>query len=329
MKKLITYYFIGCAFLYSSAQEECSKLKSIQKNEKSNTLTIAQIAEAERYDVHFYFLNVSLTNLNPFISGTVEIHASARENLDSALFELYQTMLISDIRVNGTSVVYSRNISAVKVPVLKLENESFIIAIDYSGTPPNSGTNPMGGSGLTSPIDITYNAQVTASLSEPFSAYEWWPCKQSLKDKADSCEVKITVPNNCKAGSNGLLTQVVDLGNGTSRYEWKQIYPIDYYLISVAVAEYIDYSIYCNPIGAPNPVLIQNYIFNNPQVLSDWNYQLDQTADYIELFSTLFGLYPFYKEKYGHCMAPIGGGMEHQTMTTQVNFGKNLTAHEL
>ena len=329
MKKLITYYFIGCAFLYSSAQEECSKLKSIQKIEKSNTLSIAQIAEAERYDVHYYSLNVSLTNLNPFISGTVEIHASARENLDSALFELYQTMVISDIRVNGTSVFYSRNISAVKVPVLKLANESFIIAIDYNGTPPNSGTNPMGGSGLTSPIDITYNAQVTASLSEPFSAYEWWPCKQSLKDKADSCEVKITVPNNCKAGSNGLLKQVVDLGDGTSRYEWKQIYPIDYYLISVAVAEYIDYSIYANPIGAPNPVLIQNYIFNNPQVLSDWNYQLDQTADYIELFSTLFGLYPFYKEKYGHCMAPIGGGMEHQTMTTQVNFGKNLTAHEL
>jgi hypothetical protein len=28
-------------------------------------------------------------------------------------------------------------------------------------------------------------------------------------------------------------------------------------------------------------------------------------------------------------MAPIGGGMEHQTMTTQSSFDKNLTAHEL
>lgn len=329
MVKLLTLFFIGFVFIYASAQEECSKLKSSKIIEKSNSLSVLQIAETELYDVHFYSLDVSLTNLNTFISGTVEIQASARENLDSALFELYQTMTITDIRVNGFPVVYSRNVSAVKVPVNALLNESFIIAVDYNGTPPDSGTNPMGGSGLTSPIDAIYSAQVTASLSEPFSAYEWWPCKQSLKDKADSCEVKITVPNNCKGGSNGLLQAVVDLGNGTSRYEWKQIYPIDYYLISVAVAEYIDYSIYCNPVGAPDPVLIQNYIYNNPQVLTDWNYQIDQTGDFIELYSTLFGLYPFYKEKYGHCMAPIGGGMEHQTMTTQVHFSKNLTAHEL
>jgi hypothetical protein len=49
----------------------------------------------------------------------------------------------------------------------------------------------------------------------------------------------------------------------------------------------------------------------------------------MELFATQFGPYPFANEKYGHCMAPIGGGMEHQTMTTQGFFEKTLTAHEL
>ena len=61
--------------------------------------------------------------------------------------------------------------------------------------------------------------------------------------------------------------QVVNLGNGTSRYEWKHRHPIDYYLISVAVAEYVEYNLYANPVGAPAPILIRNYIYNNPQTL--------------------------------------------------------------
>ena len=56
---------------------------------------------------------------------------------------------------------------------------------------------------------------------------------------------------------------------------------------------------------------------------------IDETVDFIELFADLFGPYPFQDEKYGHCMAPLSGGMEHQTMTTQGWFAKGLTSHEL
>ena len=329
MRIFLAIIFLSFPFSILLAQEECSKLKSNCQKQKSNTLSISQISLSEKYDVHYYSIDVSLTNLSTAISGTVEIHAKSRVFLDSALLELFPTFNITQIRVDNSPVSFSRQSSAIKVPVNSQINQSFIIAIDYNGTPPNTGTNPMGGSGLTSKIETAYNKQVTASLSEPFSAYEWWPCKQSLSDKADSCSVKITVPNTCKAGSNGILQNVIDLGNGTSRYEWKHKHPIAYYLISVAVGEYIDYSIYSNPIGSPNPILIQNYIYDSPECLINNKLNIDKTSDYLELYSKLFGLYPFYDEKYGHCMAPIGGGMEHQTMTTQVHFDKNLTAHEL
>ena len=49
----------------------------------------------------------------------------------------------------------------------------------------------------------------------------------------------------------------------------------------------------------------------------------------IEVYSDLMGLYPFYEEKYGHCLAQIGGGMEHQTMTTLGGFNFGLVSHEL
>ena len=175
----------------------------------------------------------------------------------------------------------------------------------------------------------TWGNDVVWSLSEPFSAYEWFPCKQSLTDKADSSYFFITVPSNLKAGSNGLLENVIDLGNGFSRYEWKHRHPIVYYLISVSVASYVEYNVYANPAGAPNPILIQNYIYDNPQTLPYFQDDIDETVDFMELFYDLYGPYPFEGEKYGHCMAPFSGGMEHQTMTTQGFFTKGLTAHEL
>jgi aminopeptidase N len=337
MKTFLTRtIFLGCLFLnfsiYSQGENSthCSKKDAFKNKQlKSNTLSISQISQTEKYDVHFYFLDVSLTNLSTEIGGTVEIHATARENLDSALFELFQTFNITEIRVDGTPVQFGRNLSAVKAPVNATTGQTFIIAIDYNGTPPTAATNPLGGSGMTNASSPSWGNQVTWSLSQPFSAYEWWPCKQSLTDKADSCSVWITVPSTCKAGSNGILKNVTDLGNGTSRYEWKHRHAIDYYLISVAVAEYVEYNVYANPVGSATPVLIQNYIYNNPQTLPNFQADIDETTDFLELFSELFGPYPFADEKYGHCMAPISGGMEHQTMTSQGFFEKSLTAHEL
>ncbi|NBW60045.1 MAG: hypothetical protein EBR41_05715, partial [Crocinitomicaceae bacterium] len=83
------------------------------------------------------------------------------------------------------------------------------------------------------------------------------------------------------------------------------------------------------PVGAPNPILIQNFIYDNPQTFINFENDINETADFIELFYDLYGPYPFEDQKYGHCMAPIGGGMEHQTMTTQGSFSKGLTSHEL
>jgi aminopeptidase N len=307
----------------------CSKRDHRTHNVKSATLNVGQIAETEKYDVHFYQLDLTMTNVSTTLSGTGSIHATAKQALDSVLFELFSTFAITQIRLNGAPISYTRVASAVKVPVNAIANESFIIDVDYNGTPPTAQTNPLGGSGMTAASSPSWGNKVVWSLSEPFSAFEWFPCKQSLTDKADSCAVSITVPDSCKAGSNGILEHVTLLGNGQTRYDWKHRHPIDYYLISVSVAKYVEYNVYANPVGAPSPILIQNYIYDNPGTLPNFQADIDETADFIELYYDLYGPYPFEDEKYGHCMAPISGGMEHQTMTTQGFFEKTLTSHEL
>ncbi|MBK9591114.1 MAG: T9SS type A sorting domain-containing protein [Crocinitomicaceae bacterium] len=334
MKKYFT--FLASLFIFitgfSQSGLTCSHHKSSRGfTERSNTLSLEYIALTEEYDVHFYFLDVALENTSTDISGSTEIHVTSKVAvLDTFLFELHEDLVITDILLNGlTSTPFTRVGSAVIVPVNFTTGDAFFMKIIYGGTPPTPFTNPLGGAGMTQDNSPSWGNEVTWTLSEPFSAFEWFPCKQSLNDKADSAYTFVTTSSTNMAGSNGVLTAVTDMGGGLDRYEWKTRYPIDYYLISIAVAEYVDYTIYANPVGAPAPIMIQNFVYNNPACLPYFQSEIDNTADFIEYFSTLYGLYPFHEEKYGHCMAPISGGMEHQTMTTQGWFEDGLTVHEM
>ncbi len=331
MKFALPLILFICAFTFAQENSPTCSKRDRFKNQhvKSNTLTVSQIAEMEKYDVVFYGLDLEMTNTSTFLSGTVRIDAKAKLNLDSALFELFPTLVISEIRLNGSPSSFSRSGTAVKTFVGANTGQTFSLEIDYSGNPPTAQTNPLGGSGITAGSSPSWGNKVVWTLSEPFSAMEWFPCKQSLSDKADSSFFSITVPDTLKAGSNGKLASIDTLGNGFLRFNWEHRHPIDYYLISASVAKYVDYSIFANPVGAPNPILIQNYIYDNPNTLPNFLADINETADFIELYYDKYGPYPFEDEKYGHCMAPISGGMEHQTMTTQGFFNNTLTAHEL
>jgi len=324
--------FLVSNFVNAQSGLQCSHTKSQAHSfDRSNTLSLEYIALTEEYDVHFYKLDVALERTSTDIAGYVEIHVKVKSPiLDTFLVELFEDIPISAIQLNGiTSVPFTRVGSAVIVPVNFVAGDSFYMKISYAGTPPTALTNPLGGAGMSNNDSPSWGNYVTWTLSEPYSAYEWWPCKQSLTDKADSVYVFVTTDATNKAGSNGLLTDIVDVGGGKMRYEWKSKYPIDYYLISIAVAEYVEYNIYANPIGASQPILVQNYVYNNPATLPYFQDEINNTVDFIEYLSTIYGLYPFELEKYGHCMAPISGGTEHQTMTTLGFFNDGLTVHEL
>ncbi|QJX48502.1 T9SS type A sorting domain-containing protein [Hymenobacter taeanensis] len=285
-----------------------------------------------RYDVSFYKLDISLENNSRNVAGAVRIKArSLTSGLDSLAFELYPTLVIDSVVVDGRKSPGWRRAAGDVTAALQqpVGNQVFFNAlIYYRGTAPN-GNSAAIGNALNSAVAPTYGVSTTWSLSEPYNAYEWFPCKQVLTDKADSSEVWVTTSAINKVGSNGLLQAVTPQPNGKVRYEWKSKYPIDYYLISVAVAPYVEYVNYANPVGGPR-IPIVNYLYNQA-ALTTYRTEIDRTPGFIENYSRLVGLYPFAKEKYGHSMAPIGtgSGMEHQTMTTQGGFNFTLTAHEL
>ncbi len=312
-----------------SAQSLCSVAK-VNTVAHTQAVPNAHVVLMNKYDAKFHHLNINVERTGKSISGNIRTLAQVKSlTLDTFGVEFYNTMIIDSARINGALVSPVRLQDAVNfiLPSSLSQNDMIDATIYYHGNAPTVNGSAIG-DGLNNGTSGSWGNQVTWSLSEPYSAYEWFPCKQQLQDKLDSSYVYVTTDSANKVGSNGLLTNVVTVGN-KKRYEWKNRHFIDYYLISIAVAKYVDYSFYAHPAGTTDSILVQNYIYDNPATLTNFKPVIDQTDDLIEYFSDIFGMYPFADEKYGHAMAPFSGGMEHQTMTSLGFFDFELVAHEL
>jgi len=282
------------------------------------------VSKMNNYNIYYYKLDVDVENNSTYISGNVSIFAKSVNTFSDFVFELHDSLQIDSVIINNLkkSFIRSNGIVTVSSNISYPANSNVQAIIYYKGNTPQDNSAAIGNGFSNSSTD-----HVTWSLSESFVASEWFPCKQVLNDKADSSDVWITTDSLNKAGSNGILKNITDFPNGKKRYEWKSSFPIDYYLISVAVAKYFEYDLYAHPAGYTDSILIQSYLYDSSVIGA-----VDNTPSMIEMYSKYFGLYPFAKEKYGHCMAPISGGMEHQTMTTlgpSSAYTFDIITHEL
>ena len=326
---LLSFCFLLPTFAFAQKRQTSSHLSDVMRKHKEISPKVLPSKVQEAYDVKWYFLNLNAENDTVEISGDVTIKAEVVwDVMDTLCLHLHQDYTIDSILINGekkevVSQEHERMVTGLDMP----KNTVFDAQVFYHGSVGGGGNFFFGITNITDPR--WGGNKVTYTLSEPNNAYHWFPVKQDLTDKADSSWVFVTTAKPNMAASNGLLTNVVELPDNKVRYEWKSIYPIDYYLIFIAVAEYQDYSIYATIPQTGEQLLIQNYIYNTPECLSENQAAIDETKDQIEYYSEIFGEYPFSCEKYGHALAYLGGAMEHQTMTTTGYFSEFLIAHEL
>jgi len=303
-------------------EDFCSKAK---KDGHSKRTASIDYANYDAYDVHFYHLNLWVETDDTFIKGKVLIHAQSISNaLDTIYLELSNELEIQQVLLNDQEVNFQHNEGLISIlsPQIIENEEFFIIEVNYEGEAISSQ-----GRGYMS-TDSRHDTRVNWTLSEPFYAKDWWPCKQHLEDKADSVWVFVSTSNKNKVGSNGLLTASIPLENDQVRYEWKSKYPIAYYLISIALAEYMEYS-FLSTSEEGKELYMLNYLYPDSLMYKSQKAFIDCTHVQMNLLQEKYGEYPFIEEKYGHCITPIGGGMEHQTMTTQRDFQFHLTIHEM
>ena len=289
----------------------------------------AEDLQSGDYDVLFYKIDLTVSDTNVYLKGSATVNIRLLSvNVGAIDLDFSDNYQIDSVLVNNSPSTYLmlNDVFRVFFPGNGQAGQDYSISVFYHGYGYDVSESATGIYNRSSYVN---HKRYTYTLSEPLSAKYWFPCKQDLYDKADSVYVNITTGSNLKAGSNGLLTKTVQLPGGLTRYEWKSRYPIAYYLISFSVGDFIDYSFYVQLDDKGDSMLVQNYVYNDSVFFIENKKDIDTTARLIKLFSDLFGPYPFASEKYGHCLVPLGGGMEHQTMTTLGNFSFLLIAHEL
>ncbi|MSR75133.1 MAG: M1 family peptidase [Planctomycetes bacterium] len=274
-------------------------------------------------DAQHVLLNIEINPSTQVISGTCTWTVRcAVTGLSSMTLQLHNSFAVSNVRVNGSATASTRPTDAVTITLdhTYVLNEVFTVALDYTGT-------PSGAAGFGSFAFQTHGSPATSiinSLSEPYYSYTWWPCKETLTDKFTT-ETWVTVPSTLYVASNGLLQGTDILAGGRTRYRWSSNYPIATYGVSVTATNYqIRTDSWANA-GPTMPVSFYAY----PESFAGEQTNMDRIVPMLTTFSSLVGQYPFVNEKYGICQFNWGGGMEHQTITSQVNFSENLSAHEL
>ncbi|MBS1772833.1 MAG: M1 family metallopeptidase [Bacteroidetes bacterium] len=303
------------------------------KTKGSGAKTTSATPEEDYYDVQYLKFDIKLTNTSTAVSGNVITVAKATASMNVYAFELNNTLIIDSAKINNVilPVATTGDIRKITLGSALSSGTTFTAQVFYHGSTA-AGTGQFFIHGLNPVVDNGFTLMY--SLSDKDLASDWWPSKQSIQDKVDSVDMWVTVDDTLKACSNGLLKKTTIMPGNQLRYEWKTIYPIDYYLIMVAVAPYNEYSYQMHYTdGSNDSMLIQNFVYNTPgSFTATAKAALDSTGLIVDYFSSKFGRYPFDKEKYGHCMSPLGGGMEHQTMTTMGTGAYSdvtLISHEL
>lgn len=281
------------------------------------------------FDAIYYNLDLTISTSPNSFEGTVTgIYRSTVNGLTQVElnFDSREGMTAwQNLSVTGNVTGYSLSnwVLTIQLDHQYDMDETFTITVHYSGVPRTGGLQGFA-------FDTnSYGNIVVSTLSEPYLAQTWWPCKDDPADKADSVRITATVADNLLVASNGTLILETDNGNGTKTFVWEEKYPITTYLVSLAISNYATFSDSFE--FSPGQYMPIDYWVYPAQLPSAHN-AFAPLPTMLQVYSDLFGLYPYVDEKYGHAVFEWGGAMEHQTCTSVGGVSTNwqyIYAHEL
>ncbi|MBW1687071.1 MAG: hypothetical protein JRS35_18635 [Deltaproteobacteria bacterium] len=304
----------------------------------------ALLLEAESdTDVTHYFLDLEII---PEYAGST-VTAVRVEGVSSIDFEptidgltSFTVDLHSGLSVNavaGDVLSWSRVGHTIEIQLDRAYDagEPVQVAVDYEGYPQTAGYGAFR-------WWVRNGNLMIATLSEPFYARNWWPCKDALDDKA-TMQTHVTVPSGFVALSNGFELGTEALAGGRTKYLWYEVHPMVAYLASLAIGSYQRYDLQYDfdlggfPAVMPVPCYVypDHWDFGAGEPLAAQKAGCDELPGMLQTFSALFGQYPWVTEKYGVVETGGFGGlsasMEHQTLSSmwKIDNYSDIMAHEL
>lgn len=331
MKKFTYLFYLFTCFVFAQGHNhDFEKIVEAEMKSASKKMNLRANPNTLNYDATYLKLEFTINPSVRSISGIVSTTFKALSDMTTVIFDFYKTatpFTISSVKINGSNCAFEHTSThelVITLPSTLTTGNSAIAEITYNGIPstghPTTNENAFF-------QDTHSGAPMISTLSEPYGARDWWPCKQDLNDKIDSIDVYITAPSTNISVANGLQqSRIINGVNATTHYHHG--YPIPAYLIAIAVTNYQIYNQQGGLGTGASPFFpIVNYIY--PETAASTQASLNVTPTIINFYETKIGNYPFRNEKYGHAEFGWGGGMEHTTVSFMGGWSRNLIAHEM
>jgi aminopeptidase N len=287
MKQFRVCLFLVFAFQIN-AQDYNETLNAIRASEAKTALRQMMSSSNPNtgdYDVKYHRLELNVDPSQALISGDITTYFEAKETITEITFDLADNMTVSQVLQRGNNLGFTQNSNdelVITLPVSQNQGVLDSLMVSYSGNPISSG--------FCSFEQITHDGDpIIWTLSEPYGAKGWWPCKQDLIDKIDSIDVHISTPEfnpsneAYVAVSNGLeISQSVESSEKITHF--KHRHPIPAYLVAIAVT---NYQVYSHQVSNNrNPFDIINYVY--PESLVSAQASTGVTVDIMNIFTDLF-----------------------------------------
>ncbi len=301
------------------AQYEKQSLQNLLEAQGTDGTAAFSIA-TDNFDIHYYRCDWKLNPEVRYINGAITSHFTIKTASDSIVFDLASTLTVDSVKYHGNKITFQQlpeNALVIKWPATISANQKDSVTIFYQGVPVAYGFGNFY-------QGLHRGAYAIWTLSEPYGAAGWWPCKNGLTDKADSIDITVTIPSAYTISTNGLLKGEDSAGGQTTSY-FKHRYPIATYLVALAITRYAITKDSVQLANRQMPVLMYSFTFD----VDYYKPATEQVKQCLVKFSELFGLYPFHQEQYAQTQWGLGGGMEHQTNSYIVDRWATLVAHEL
>jgi len=271
-------------------------------------------------DVKHYNIDLKVDPFKKTIAGSVIITFSIFRNIENIEIDLINKYTVSGTLINGMSLAFEHKNNKLFIynPGIELFKDHFL-EIKYVGRPPISSNPPWEG-GFVWEKNTDENHWIGLACQSS-GANIWYPCKEHPSDKANSAEIKITVPKPLKVVSNGILQSVESSSGQWQTWYWKTDYPISPYNINFTIG----YFKIIEKIGYVLDKPLKMYFYALPKDYKKGKDLLNTAEEYLNFYARNFGQFPWIKEKFGIVQTPYWG-MEHQT---SIAYGNNFKKTDL
>ena len=197
---------------------------AIARMEYEKTLEPSQLAallEAQTdTDITHCFLDIEVILGNPNrITGSNTLDVTSKSNgLTQFTLNLKSNMTVTSVLVNGSAASFTRPTDEI---VITLDHaysvgQTFQVKVSYNGTPSAIG---MDSASFTFRTHGSPSKTIVSSLSQPYYAYTWWPCKEDLVSNSDkfTMDLWVTAPNTYIVASNGTQQGIDALSGNRNR----------------------------------------------------------------------------------------------------------------